>query len=507
MAKGIASCSPPLESATLSGDDLVQQAGSDDLLYYLRFDASSYPFHSLMSEICYDPVAVSGAARPVQSKATGDDTTSCVSSTFSPDDASTCITPWTVPSVGLESLHLRVSSLLSHELHTLPPFLARAVEILEQPEREDKRAANAKEQRSGSKNRQHKVRRQQSNKQNKLWEQNPLWRKFRGLYSDFVSKWVAPQFSQSSHKMPPEILSGCRSQACGSTNGERDEGKNPVEHHAHGHGQLGRMTALLTQEQPVLRVVFPHSTTAPSRPHRDLDYGHLPQEVNYWVPLSQLSSKNSLYCESLPGAGDYAPFNGGVGDCVKFWGMGLHHYAHVDRTKSPVGQRHHTATDPVVGDCQENEDSSTRVSFDFRVLPVFHHAEDVCCTLSTEERFQLDQRATEFRQLVDLVDFVGNVFRQSSACYIASHEPEEKTPSLTSSSMAEIHKIASAQLSMDRLAFVAKKTNAALSYLIENYAEIMSRKRVKLAENQHGLFRCAYVSNKYTHNSKQLQEN
>eukprot|EP01063_Lacrimia_lanifica_P020432 TRINITY_DN27745_c0_g1_i1.p2 TRINITY_DN27745_c0_g1~~TRINITY_DN27745_c0_g1_i1.p2 ORF type:complete len:314 (+),score=56.24 TRINITY_DN27745_c0_g1_i1:80-1021(+) len=98
------------------------------------------------------------------------------------------------------------------------------------------------------------------------------------------------------------------------------------------------------QSEPALRVAVP-STRAGIGLHRDLDYGHPPTEVNFWVPLTNVSGANTLHLETAAGRGDYAPVDAAPGDVLQFWG----------------NQRfHHTVP---------NTSAATRVSFDFRVIP------------------------------------------------------------------------------------------------------------------------------------------
>ena len=107
---------------------------------------------------------------------------------------------------------------------------------------------------------------------------------------------------------------------------------------------------LLVQEVPVLRCVLPGSV-APSKPHCDADYFHDPSELNFWVPLTAVEGSNSLFCESAPGRADFAPFQLQYGEIMRFYGNRCRHY-----------------TVP--------NDSSVRVSFDFRVIPA-HLAHDI----------------------------------------------------------------------------------------------------------------------------------
>jgi hypothetical protein len=102
---------------------------------------------------------------------------------------------------------------------------------------------------------------------------------------------------------------------------------------------------LLVQSEPVLRCVLPGSV-APCQPHCDADYYHDPSELNFWVPLTPVSGSNSLFCESSPGRGDFAPFVLGVGQAMRFYGNRCRHYT--------------TPNEP---------NGAVRVSFDFRVIP------------------------------------------------------------------------------------------------------------------------------------------
>ena len=47
---------------------------------------------------------------------------------------------------------------------------------------------------------------------------------------------------------------------------------------------------------------------------------------NYWVPLSDVSGSNSLWSETAPFAGDFAPFEAGPGQAVRFYGNRCRHY-------------------------------------------------------------------------------------------------------------------------------------------------------------------------------------
>ena len=105
----------------------------------------------------------------------------------------------------------------------------------------------------------------------------------------------------------------------------------------------GRASPLYFQREPTFRVIFP-GEQAVGHPHRDSQYGHQAGELNVWVPLTRVWGSNTLWCESAPGRGDFAPFEVEPGELVLFWGNQL---------------EHHTLP---------NKTDSTRVSFDARVL-------------------------------------------------------------------------------------------------------------------------------------------
>jgi len=109
---------------------------------------------------------------------------------------------------------------------------------------------------------------------------------------------------------------------------------------------LGLDGDLLYQCPPTLRCQMP-SVVPMGRPHRDSDFGaHHGAEINIWVPATRVWGSNSLQVESEPGKGDFHPLELGPGEMVIFNGSQCLHF-----------------TEP-------NSTGSTRVSFDFRVIPV-----------------------------------------------------------------------------------------------------------------------------------------
>ena len=102
------------------------------------------------------------------------------------------------------------------------------------------------------------------------------------------------------------------------------------------------------QKVPTLRIGVPQDKPLGKR-HCDAEYGHQPAEVNFWIPLTACAGSNTLWTESRPGEGDFAPLEGGLGDGFRFDGNQCVHY-----------------TVP-------NETDTTRVSLDFRVVAKHRH--------------------------------------------------------------------------------------------------------------------------------------
>ena len=109
------------------------------------------------------------------------------------------------------------------------------------------------------------------------------------------------------------------------------------------HGSTLCEEGLVFQREPSFRCHAP-SPNPTGRPYCDADYGHSEFEMNVWLPLVECGGANSLWCESVPMKGDYAPFSVRYGEAVLFWGNRCRHYT------------------------VANDSGVTRVSFDFRFL-------------------------------------------------------------------------------------------------------------------------------------------
>ena len=99
------------------------------------------------------------------------------------------------------------------------------------------------------------------------------------------------------------------------------------------------------QKKPSHRILF-YNNPGESRFHRDIDYGHSAAEINYSVPQTDAFDTNTFWIESQAGKEDYTPVNMKLGQYVRFHGATLRHGAKANTT------------------------GKSRVSFDFRVMPL-----------------------------------------------------------------------------------------------------------------------------------------
>ncbi|MGB3798185.1 MAG: hypothetical protein WA952_00140 [Lewinella sp.] len=98
------------------------------------------------------------------------------------------------------------------------------------------------------------------------------------------------------------------------------------------------------QAKPSHRILFA-DVPGQSRFHRDADYGHDTNEINYWVPLTPAYGTNTFWIESEVGQANYEPVETKPGEYVRFPGATHAHGAKANTT------------------------GRSRVSFDFRVIP------------------------------------------------------------------------------------------------------------------------------------------
>jgi len=125
--------------------------------------------------------------------------------------------------------------------------------------------------------------------------------------------------------------------------------------------------ALIYQKYPNIRFSRP-SAKAVYKWHSDgdADHRHPIGEVNIYLPLTDSYDTNTIWCESIPGLGDYEPINLKYGEFL---------IAYLN------GHRHGN---------QINETGKTRVSFDFRVVPGFaYDEENTVESFTTKQSFKV----------------------------------------------------------------------------------------------------------------------
>lgn len=103
------------------------------------------------------------------------------------------------------------------------------------------------------------------------------------------------------------------------------------------------------QRVPTFRVHFP-GNVAVGEFHTDGDYNHSDGEVNFWVPFTPTWGSNAVWVEDELGSKDYHPFTLNPGQLLVFDAVNWSHGNKV------------------------NETGHTRVSFDFRCIPLSNYS-------------------------------------------------------------------------------------------------------------------------------------
>lgn len=120
---------------------------------------------------------------------------------------------------------------------------------------------------------------------------------------------------------------------------------------------------ICVQRTPSFRVGFPGGM-AVHEFHLDSDYNHQRGTINFWLPVTKAFDTNTMWVESAPCSGDYQPVNLQPGQFLQFDATVLRH-----------GNLYNTT-------------GRTRVSFDFRVIPLKNYRprglRTVCAALPLE---------------------------------------------------------------------------------------------------------------------------
>lgn len=101
---------------------------------------------------------------------------------------------------------------------------------------------------------------------------------------------------------------------------------------------------IIYQTFPALRVSIPGNLSV-GEMHIDADYNHPKEEMNYWIPITELNDINTVWHESEPNKGDFKPLIINYGEIAKVYFNQCRHFSKVNTT------------------------DKTRFSLDFRIIP------------------------------------------------------------------------------------------------------------------------------------------
>ena len=126
---------------------------------------------------------------------------------------------------------------------------------------------------------------------------------------------------------------------------------------------------IVYQKIPTFRVHLPNNVSV-GEFHKDKDYRNKEwaekvEEVNYYLPLTKAYGTNTIWAESEEDKDDFKPIYSNYGECVEWEASKLTH-----------GNK-------------DNITSNTRVSFDFRVIPMSRYVESKHTTINTKTPFSI----------------------------------------------------------------------------------------------------------------------
>ncbi len=125
--------------------------------------------------------------------------------------------------------------------------------------------------------------------------------------------------------------------------------------------------SFLYQSFPTVRFHIPDNVAVGAF-HTDAEFGHPSGEMNYILPLTNSSNTSSVWVESAPGKLDFSPIDMFIGEIIEFNGNQLTHGNKINRT------------------------SFTRVSIDFRILPISKYDDtNNLSSITQKTKFKLGQ--------------------------------------------------------------------------------------------------------------------
>jgi hypothetical protein len=107
---------------------------------------------------------------------------------------------------------------------------------------------------------------------------------------------------------------------------------------------------IVYQAKPTFRIHMP-GNLAVGEFHKDSDYNHQRSEVTHWMPFTSAFETNTIWIESVEDLGDYEPYAVNYGEILRFPASVLRHGNKI------------------------NETGLSRVSMDFRIIPLSQYSE------------------------------------------------------------------------------------------------------------------------------------
>jgi len=108
---------------------------------------------------------------------------------------------------------------------------------------------------------------------------------------------------------------------------------------------------ILYQKIPTFRIQVPNNLGV-AEFHKDKTYSHSPEEINIFLPLTDAIGNNTIWAESEEDKGDFTPMDAVYGEYYIWDGANLSHGNKI------------------------NDTGNTRISVDFRVLPLSKFDDD-----------------------------------------------------------------------------------------------------------------------------------
>ena len=126
---------------------------------------------------------------------------------------------------------------------------------------------------------------------------------------------------------------------------------------------------IVYQKIPTFRVHLPGNISVgefhKDKHYRNEEWADKVQELNYFVPLTKAYGTNTIWAETKEDLGDYQEIRADYGECVEWSASNLTHGNKINRT------------------------SQTRVSIDFRVIPMSRYVGSDHLTINVNMPFKV----------------------------------------------------------------------------------------------------------------------